>query len=828
MAEKVYITDYISGERVKAGPEEVEAVQIFSRRLVEEYNYDKAQICTRPQFRIRESPSGKEKYPVDIAVFHDENQTYDNLFMVVECKRRTKRTGVTQLKLYMGLSAAQIGVWFNGREHVYLQKILDELGNVTYRELPNIPRKFQRVEDIGHFRRRDLSLPTNLKAVFRDIRNHLAGMTTGITRDETLAQQMINLLFCKLYDEINTPLDKIVTFRAGAGETPQAVQSRIVRLFKHQVKQEYDDVFDTTDTLTLDPDSLVYVVGELQNYLIHEADRDAIGEAFEVFIGPALRGSEGQFFTPRNVVKMMIDILDPSPGEMLIDPACGSGGFLIAAIEHVWRKLDAEAQAKGWSAELLGSRKREIATRYFRGIDKDAFLSKVTKAYMAIIGDGRGGVFCENSLRPPDEWSARVRDKIPLESFDVLLTNPPFGSKISVRGAPILGQYDLARRWSKDKATGAWNQQTMLRERQSPQVLFIERCLQLLKPGGRMGIILPESLFGNPSHEYIVQWLRGQAHFLGLVSMPEELFQPYTHAKTCVVFLEKTPPAEDEDYRMYMGIVRWCGHDSRGHRIPHDDVPRISHSYARIVSGDAYTDRLGFRKRLLEVKSNILVPKYYDPDIDATLDALRETHDLTTIGALVDQDVLSITTGDEVGKLSYGTGQIPFIRTSDIANWELKIDPKHGLSEEIYEKYRQRQDVRARDILMVRDGTYLVGTTCMLTEADTCIVFQSHLYKLRVLKPDVLSPYLLLVLLNSPIVKRQVWAKRFTQDIIDTLGRRVMELVLPIPRDSDLREHITTETRTIVEGRAELRQKARTVSSAVMGHVQIEENEETE
>lgn len=824
MSNAIYVSDYISGERVKAGPEEVEAVQVFSRRLVEEYGYDRPQIRTRPQFRIKESPSGKEKFPVDIAVFHDERQTYDNVYMVVECKRRVKRTGVTQLKMYMSLSAAQIGVWFNGEEHVYLQKILDKEGNVTFRELPNIPRAFQRVEDVGRYRRRDLTSPTNLKAVFRDIRNHLAGMTTGITRDETLAQQIINLLFCKIYDEINTPLDEIVTFRAGVAEPPEAVRSRLVRLFEDKVKREYDDVFDKTDTLNLDADSLLYVVGELQNYLIHEADRDAIGDAFEVFIGPALRGTEGQFFTPRNVVKMMIDILDPEPNEALIDPACGSGSFLIAAIEHVWHKLDAEAKAKGWSAELLGSRKREVATRYFRGIDKDSFLAKVTKAYMAIIGDGRGGVFCENSLLPPSEWPARVQDKVSLNTFDVLLTNPPFGSKISVRGAGMLGQYDLGRRWGKDKTAGVWKMQPTVLGRQSPQVLFIERCLQLLKPGGRMGIILPESLFGNPSHEYIVQWLRGQGRVLGLVSMPEDLFQPYTHAKTCVLFFEKASLAEDDDYDMYMGIVRWCGHDSRGLKIPHDDVPSIAHSYARVVGGDDHTDRLGFRRHLSDLNGNILIPKYYDPEITATLEALRPTHDLLTIGSLVERGIVSVMTGDEIGKLSYGTGTIPFIRTSDISNWELKIDPKHGVSPEIYARYQKRQDVRAGDILMVRDGTYLVGSNCMLTDSDTRILFQSHLYKLRVLQSDVLSSYLLLAALNSPIVKRQVWAKRFTQDIIDTLGARIMELALPIPKDASTREHIANETRAIVEGRAALRQKARTVALAIMGQVSIDES----
>lgn len=825
MTEAIYITDYVSGQRIKAGPEEVEAVQIFSRRLIEEYGYDRLQVRTRPQFRIKESPSGKEKYPVDIAIFHDNNQTYDNLYMIVECKRRSRRIGVTQLKLYMSLSAAQIGVWFNGDEHVYIQKVLDTAGNVTFREIPNIPRKNQRIEDIGQFRRRELKIPTNLRAVFRDIRNHLAGMTTGITRDETLAQQIINVLFCKIYDEINTPLDDIVTFRAGVAESPETVQARIVRLFEEKVKREYDDVFEATDALALDSDSLVYVVGELQNYLIHEADRDAIGEAFEVFIGPALRGSEGQFFTPRNVVRMMVEILDPFPDEYLIDPACGSGGFLIVALEHVWRKLDAEARQKGWSPEFLGRRKRDVATRYFRGIDKDSFLAKVTKAYMAIIGDGRGGVFCENSLLPPGEWNSRTQDKVVPNSFEVLLTNPPFGSKISVRGAGVLGQYALGRQWRKNKSSGTWEQQTTLRGRQSPQILFIERCLQFLKPGGRMGIILPESLFGNPSHEYIVQWLRGRARLLGLVSMPEELFQPYTHAKTCVVFIQKAALTEDEDYTMYMGIVRWCGHDSRGIKIPHDDVPRIAHSYARIARGDEHTDRFGFRKRLSEINSNIFIPKYYDPEIVSTLNALLSTHDLLTVGALVELGVISITTGDEIGKLSYGTGLIPFIRTSDITNWELKIDPKHGVSEEIYERYRKKQDVQAGDILMVRDGTYLVGTNCMLTQADTRILYQSHLYKIRVLQPHVLSPYLLLATLNSPIVKRQVWAKRFTQDIIDTLGNRILELVLPIPKEQSLREGIIAETRSIVEGRAALRQKARSVALAVMGQVQLEIDE---
>ena len=193
----------------------------------------------------------------------------------------------------LDMSAAELGVWFNGDEHVYLRKVHQRSGAGEYAELPNIPRYGQRVEDIGLFKRKDLVRPSNLKAVSRDLRNHLAGSTTGITRDEALAQEIINLLFCKILDEQETAPENTVTFRAGIDESGKEVKRRILALFEKVKTAIYDDVFSKMDTITLDPESVRYVVGELQNYCVMEADRDAIGEAFEVFIGPALRGSEG-------------------------------------------------------------------------------------------------------------------------------------------------------------------------------------------------------------------------------------------------------------------------------------------------------------------------------------------------------------------------------------------------------------------------------------------------------------------------------------------------------------------------------------------------------
>ncbi len=325
-----YVEDYISGLPVKDTPEEREAVQVFSRRLVEDYAYPKSHILTRPQHRVRKSPSDEAKsYPVDIAVFRTPDKLEDGLYMVVECKQKNRKTGVAQLKLYMDMSAAEVGVWFNGDEHEYIRKVFHKDGTRTYEgPLPNIPRFGQRVEDVGLYRRKDLVKPSNLKATFRDIRYHLAGMTTGITRDEALAQEIINILFCKIYDEQETEPGQMVTFRAGVGESAEDVQARIMDLFSRVKADVFGDVFGPNDTISLDADSLVYVVGELQNYCITGADRDAIGDAFELFIGPALRGAEGQFFTPRNVVKMLVDAIDPKPEKKSsIPPAVRAGSL---------------------------------------------------------------------------------------------------------------------------------------------------------------------------------------------------------------------------------------------------------------------------------------------------------------------------------------------------------------------------------------------------------------------------------------------------------------------------------------------------------------------
>lgn len=588
-----YINDFITGITVRATPEEVQAVQVFARRLVEDFGYEKAQIQTRPQYHVRRRPSEtKPSYPVDIAVFSNSTRDEEDLQAVVECKKKNRREGRNQLEIYLSMSNARVGAWFNGDEHLYLFKRYVEGGQIRFEELPTFPRRGQRVEDIGRYRRSDLAASHALRPVFRDIRNHLAGNLTGITRDETLAQQIINVLFCKIFDEMDKGPTEYVDFRVGIGEDSEMVHARILDLFA-AVKTRYADVFSVGDSIEIDPENLAYVVGELQNYSITEASRDAIGDAFEVFIGPALRGTEGQFFTPRNVVRMMIEALDPEPHEMVLDPACGSGGFLIVALEYVWRKVEAQAESRSWSPARVAEERRYIASQFFRGVEKDRFLAKVTKAYMAIIGDGRSGVYCDNSLVSPSTWDPVMHSEIKLEAFDAVVTNPPFGTKIPVKGREILRQFDLGHKFVRSKDDKSrLVVSPVVEESRPPQLLFIERCLDFLKPGGRLAIVLPESIFGMPTYTYVVQYLRSRCTIVGVISMPEDLFQPHTHAKTCVVLIKNEPPADEHE--VFMSIVEWCGHDSRGNPTIRrtatgeqellDDVPKVAGEFREFLS----------------------------------------------------------------------------------------------------------------------------------------------------------------------------------------------------------------------------------------------------
>lgn len=574
-----YIIDFISGQQVKASPEEIEATQVFSKILVEDYGYPKAQIQTRPQFHVKVRPSDtKKEYPVDIAVFSDTEKTDDSIYLIVECKKKNRKDGRTQLENYLTLSKANLGVWFNGEERFYLLKQNTDDGRVLFKEIPNIPKFGERLEDIGAIKRGNLIVTHNLKSTFKAIRNYLAANAIGATRDEVLAQQLINLIFCKIFDERWTAPQDTVKFRIGLNESNADVRSRIEDLFK-SVKVKYKEVFSKEDTITLDDNSVAYIVGELQNYCLIDAERDVLADAFETFIDHALKGGQGQFFTPRNVVKMMVEILDPDDDDMVIDPACGSGGFIIESLRYIWNKIVARYKEMGWSDTAILEEKIDVANKCIRGIDKDYFLSKIAKSYMAIMGDGKGGVFCEDSLERPENWSPKTQQKIDMGKFDVVLTNPPFGSKIPVTGEDKLKQYELAHKWKNNKSTNEW-EKGKLSDKEAPQILFIERCYQLLKFGGRMAIVLPDGVFGNDSLGYVRKWIMNKFRLIAVIDIPLETFMPNTGTKTSILMAQKLKPEDiPSDYPVFMCIAETCGHDRRGNQLDGDDISMVSMAF---------------------------------------------------------------------------------------------------------------------------------------------------------------------------------------------------------------------------------------------------------
>jgi type I restriction enzyme M protein len=653
----------------------------------------------------------------------------------------------------------------------------------------------------------------NLKIIFREIRDYFAGNVTGITRDEKIAQNIMRILFCKIYDEKFTEKDQLVNFANRPNESIIEFQKRIFALFNN-VKNQYSDIFEKDEELEIQSLDLSFIVSKMENYSILNADRDIIADAFEELIGTSFRGGEGQFFTPRNIVQMMIDILQPKSGERIIDPACGSGGFIAHILQYLI--------------------KNNASNYFISGIDKDLFLSKLAKIYLTILGEKEYHIFCENSLENPKNWKKETQEQILLESFDVILANPPFGAKIPVIGENILKQYELGYFWNENLTSSAFekvpNQKYLLtkelREKQPPQILFIERIIQLLKIGGRAGIVLPEGVFGNPSDRYVWEYVKKYCSILGVISLSQETFQPSTHTKTSVVFLEKIPHNRTQ---VFMAIAKAIGHDKNGkptykfnkdgsyifdnlgNKILDDETPEIAKNFTKFLTNNLEEENtLGFIVPTNETNEHIYIPETYKPEIKQTLFKIKKSNDynLVKLGELVDSGILQIKRGNEIGSKYYGTGNVPFVRTTDIVNWEIKVNPVKSVAEEIYLQYKKQQDVKETDILFVNDGTFLIGRSAMVTDLDIKCIIQSHLRKIRIIKPEELNPYYIFYLINTKLVQQQIEMFTFVQATLSTLGNRIMDLQLPIHKNTSKVLEISKEVENIITLKKNLKKRS--------------------
>ena len=605
-----YICDYVDQTYRQDTPEEY-IRQTIEKRLVLELGYPTSRIGVEHSVTI-----GSRRTRADLVIFHETNKrTQEDITIIVECKSAKinpsdRKQGVEQLKSYMtACSNCEWGMWTNGSHREVLRKIRKD-GKYSFQESNDIPAADGDVEEIDRPHRDKLkrAADDNLLMAFRSCHNYI--YSDGLEKDQAFFE-LLKVIFCKTHDEqsVKAPLE----FYAKSLETTNvdgrgAVKHRIDHLFE-KVKGRYPMIFESNDELKLNPQSLARVVAALQSYSLLDTHIDVKGKAYEELVGANLRGDRGEFFTPRNVVNMAVNMITPTTDELICDPACGTGGFLVMAMKHIIGKIECAAEKNlgnpkaQWSSREIETVREEVrrtAESNFFGFDISQTLVKAAKMNMVMNNDGSGNIFQGNSLLPPHLWEPEMREKLAealrknareirnestIEFFDVIFTNPPFGSRIPVDDRDTLEQYQLGYIWRNEQQKvdpeSKWEMTGNFQSSAPPEQLFVERCLQFLKPGGRMAIVLPDSILSNPGLGYIRDWLIKETRIIASIDLHANTFQPRNGTQTSLLILEKkseeqrTKEAREgkiHPYNIFMAMVDKIGHDKRGNTIYARDV----------------------------------------------------------------------------------------------------------------------------------------------------------------------------------------------------------------------------------------------------------------
>ncbi|SEK25809.1 N-6 DNA methylase [Parapedobacter koreensis] len=599
------LRDYIDGTiRIDTAEEYVR--QTVEKRLINEHKYSKEQI--KIEYAVQMG-SGKKR--ADIVIFpegatDEQKKNQHNIYIVIECKKESvkptdKQNGTEQLKSYMAACGnCEWGMWTNGLHKTVYRKVKDDKNHTIFEEYNDIPSADGTTDEQERPNRNTLikAYEDNLLFTFRTCHN-IIYVNEGLQKQPAFFE-FLKIIFCKIHDERNLlePVEFYTTSKERNYKDGQAsVYKRISNIFE-EVKKRHGQIFDKNDEIKLLPRTVTYLVAELQKYALLTTDIDIKGKAYEELVGSNLRGDRGEFFTPRNVMKMAVAMINPKETERVLDSSCGTGGFVVTAmnvvINKITKKLEAQyGEKEGWSADvrsLFNQKISEIASENYFGFDINPDLVKATKMNMVMNNDGSGNILQLNSLLPPQEWPEETKRKLAkalrisindirnhrnLGHFDVIVTNPPFGSKIPVKDQQILEQFDLAYIWNKDE-NGNWYKTARLQSSVPPEQLFIERIIQLLKGGGRTAIVLPDSILGAPGLEYIRHWLIKKTKILASVDLHADAFQPRNGTQCSILFLQKKTQAEiDEeektreiiDYDIFMTMIDQIGHDKRGGKI---------------------------------------------------------------------------------------------------------------------------------------------------------------------------------------------------------------------------------------------------------------------
>lgn len=585
---------------VKATDKEM-TLQSMIAMMTEEYGFAPEDMERDYKVKYDDAESGKTKtQKVDLAIFnaghaHDADELIRFIIVAKDAKVKPndKKNGVeATTENILCTTDCEFACWTNGEDLQYVHAFEDAFGQVTCEAISDFPAEGQTLEDLEAQGERAIPRkPANesLVKTFKRCHDYIYG-NEGMKK--TAFWELLNLIFCKLYDEKRRFSDarEGISYRrrfwVGVKEqnTPEGqheVAERIKGIFEDLKDSNiFKDVFDGNEQIMLSDRGLAFVASELAKYSFLDATVDVKGTAYETIVSNTLKQSAGQFFTPRNIIKCMVEMLDPDQNCRVLDPACGSGGFLVMVLDHVRHKIaknfypeldDIHLEAKLNSAEVDDA-VREYAEKMIFGFDFDPDLKKAARMNMVMAGDGHSNIYNINSLDYPygskpdvPHIAEAVNESIKHSAdrdfhfgtsennaqgkFDMVFTNPPFGTKVEV-DQEIAARYELNSK--------------------APEVLFIEACYNFLKPGGKMAIVLPDGILGNPNTESVRLWILQHFKLLASVDLPVETFLPQVGVQASLLFLQKKTdaemlvPIEDEDYDVFMAIVEQVGKDRRG------------------------------------------------------------------------------------------------------------------------------------------------------------------------------------------------------------------------------------------------------------------------
>lgn len=630
------VLDFIDDTLRAETPEEYVRQEI-EKSLVREYQYPREEV--RVEFKIKMGVAPKR---VDLAIFPEHSpHKQENISAICECKASSippdhKKEGVEQLKSYMAACAnAEYGMWTNGQERFCYRKVQNEAAVWTFPEIVDIPVKGRPPEEAERptFATLKAAESDALLFTFRRCHNYIAA-NQGLQKPEAF-WELLKLIFCKIQDERSSRLSFYSTTQEWRNLNGQLkVRDRVGKLFR-EVRETYPSIFDKNEEIVLEPRVLAYIVSQLQPYSLLESEVDVKGKAYEEIVGSNLRGDRGEFFTPRNVCRMAVEMLDPGPRDLVLDPACGTGGFLIVAMNHVRSKIRAAEQARWLDPERpthnqqteLVRKENEYLNRCIVGIDFNPNLVKAAKMNMVMNNDGSGSLFQGNSLERPATWSDDLRKRNLMGQVDFLFTNPPFGTRLPVMEPSILEQFDLAHVWDYEKSSDTWamREPHVLTKSQPPEILFVERCVQFLKPGGVLAIVLPDAILGAPGLGHVREWILQQTRVLASIDMHPDTFQPHNSTQTSVLVLQRKARQQIEveaasglksAYDVFLALADHVGHDKRGNRVYVRDaegneivVPRVERRLD-IREGATVVHEYEAREKVLDDTTPLVAQRY--------------------------------------------------------------------------------------------------------------------------------------------------------------------------------------------------------------------------